>query len=342
MRLSSWSVASSRAVHRKMQRDPAQQEMDCFADGECDMAATPGPNSTSTRCADLRRCSISPARCSARSARRTCAVGQSRLARDVAPDADGLATLPTAAADGRSFTLALDLCATASRWRSATASARIAAVRRAKRSPISIATSSRCSTATVCQATSTTCPMKSPTQCRSPRTRARAPTIPTARRACSARSIASCRSSSASAPASSARRSPVHFFWGSFDLAVTRFSGRAAPPHPGGVPGLPDRITREAYSHEVSSAGFWAGGVVAAEPMFYSYAYPEPPGFRDTKLDARPVRRDARRIHPALRRSAARRRPGANADRLPPIDLRSRRRPRPMGPAALERAPVAP
>lgn len=76
------------------------------------------------------------------------------------------------------------------------------------------------------------------------------------------------------------KASPVHFFWGSFDLAVTRFSGRAAPPHPGGVPGLPDRITREAYSHEVSSAGFWPGGVTAAEPIFYSYAYPEPDGFR--------------------------------------------------------------
>lgn len=75
--------------------------------------------------------------------------------------------------------------------------------------------------------------------------------------------------------------SPVHLFWGSFDLAVTRFSGRLAPPHPGGIPGLPDRITREAYSHEVSSAGFWPAGIVAAEPIFYSYAYPEPPGFRD-------------------------------------------------------------
>jgi hypothetical protein len=75
--------------------------------------------------------------------------------------------------------------------------------------------------------------------------------------------------------------SPVHFFWGSFDLAVTRFSGRPAPPHPGGVPGLPDRITREAYSKEESSAGFWPAGVVAAEPIFYSYAYPEPDGFRD-------------------------------------------------------------
>ena len=76
------------------------------------------------------------------------------------------------------------------------------------------------------------------------------------------------------------KASPVHFWWGSFDLAVTRFSGRDAPTHPGGVPGLPDRVTREAYSQEESSAGFWAGGATAAEPFFYSYAYPEPEGFR--------------------------------------------------------------
>ena len=80
------------------------------------------------------------------------------------------------------------------------------------------------------------------------------------------------------------KASPVHFFWGSFDLAVTRFSGREAPPHPGGIPGLPDRITREAYSHEVSSAGFWPGGVMAAPPIFYSYAYPEPDRFRDARM----------------------------------------------------------
>ena len=80
--------------------------------------------------------------------------------------------------------------------------------------------------------------------------------------------------------------SPVHFFWGGFDLAVTRFSGRPAPTHPGGVQGLPDRITREAYSQEVSSAGFWAGGAVEADPFFYSYAYPEPDGFRDAILAA--------------------------------------------------------
>jgi hypothetical protein len=80
------------------------------------------------------------------------------------------------------------------------------------------------------------------------------------------------------------KASPVHFWWGSFDLAVSRFSGRTAPPHPGGMPGLPDRITREAYSHEVSSAGFWAGGATAAEPFFYSYIYPEPDGFRTSNV----------------------------------------------------------
>jgi len=75
------------------------------------------------------------------------------------------------------------------------------------------------------------------------------------------------------------KNSPVHFFWGSADLAVTRFSGRTAPPHPGGVPHLPDWVAREAYSHEVSSAGFWAGADQYPEACFYSYAYPEPPGF---------------------------------------------------------------
>ena len=81
------------------------------------------------------------------------------------------------------------------------------------------------------------------------------------------------------------KASPVQFWWGSFDLAVTRFSGRTAPTHPGGVPGLPDRVTREAYSHEVSSAGFWPGNAAqAADPIFYSYAYPEPPDFRDAAI----------------------------------------------------------
>ena len=78
--------------------------------------------------------------------------------------------------------------------------------------------------------------------------------------------------------------SPVHFFWGSFDLAVTRFSGRRAPQHPGGVPHLPDAVTREAYSHEVSSLGFWPGNEMMPDPIFYSYAYPAPPGFSEAQV----------------------------------------------------------
>ncbi|MBW4051962.1 MAG: hypothetical protein HIU85_10950 [Proteobacteria bacterium] len=80
------------------------------------------------------------------------------------------------------------------------------------------------------------------------------------------------------------KASPVHFFWGSFDLAVTRFSGRVAPPHPGGVPSLPDTVAREAYSHEVSSAGFWPGHEAFPQAAFYSYAYPEPEGFREARV----------------------------------------------------------
>jgi hypothetical protein len=78
--------------------------------------------------------------------------------------------------------------------------------------------------------------------------------------------------------------SPVHFFWGAFDLAVTRFSGQPAPRHPGGVPHLPDWVVREAYSHEVCSAGFWPGGGGIPYPAFYSYAYPEPDGFRQAAV----------------------------------------------------------
>ena len=80
--------------------------------------------------------------------------------------------------------------------------------------------------------------------------------------------------------------SPVHFFWGAFDLAVTRFSGRTAPRHPGGVPNCADWVMWEAYSHEVSSAGFWAGPGLG-EAAFYSYAYPEPDGFRAAKVHPR-------------------------------------------------------
>ncbi|MBT2229345.1 DUF5996 family protein [Nonomuraea sp. NEAU-A123] len=77
--------------------------------------------------------------------------------------------------------------------------------------------------------------------------------------------------------------SPVHFFWGSFDLAVTRFSGRTAPRHPGGVPHVADWVEQEAYSHEISSCGYWPGG--AEEGAFYSYAYPEPEGFPDRPVE---------------------------------------------------------
>jgi hypothetical protein len=89
--------------------------------------------------------------------------------------------------------------------------------------------------------------------------------------------------------------SPVHFFWGSFDHAVTRFSGRPAPPHPGGVPNLPDSVAREAYSHEVSSAGFWPGGGGIDYPAFYAYAYPAPEGFATA-----PVRPEAAFFHQGL------------------------------------------
>ena len=78
--------------------------------------------------------------------------------------------------------------------------------------------------------------------------------------------------------------SPVHFFWGAFDLACTRFSGRPAPPHPGGISNLPDRVAREAYSHECISAGWWPGGGPVLEPAFYSYSYPEPAGYAEARV----------------------------------------------------------
>jgi hypothetical protein len=78
--------------------------------------------------------------------------------------------------------------------------------------------------------------------------------------------------------------SPIHLFWGSFDLAVTRFSGRPAPPHPGGMPHVSDAVARDAYSQEVSSAGFWPGGGTVKTPSFYSYAYPAPSGFENARV----------------------------------------------------------
>ncbi|MEO8480361.1 MAG: DUF5996 family protein [Gemmatimonadota bacterium] len=81
------------------------------------------------------------------------------------------------------------------------------------------------------------------------------------------------------------KASPVHFFWGSFDLATTRFSGRTAPPHPGGIANFPDDVAREAYSHELTSVGFWPGNRDAPEPIFYSYAYPTPDGFSAATIE---------------------------------------------------------
>jgi hypothetical protein len=91
------------------------------------------------------------------------------------------------------------------------------------------------------------------------------------------------------------KASPVHFFWGGLDLAVTRFSGRTAPPHPGGIPNVGDWVMREAYSHEVSSAGFWPGDPRYPQAAFYAYAYPEPAGFKDAR-----VRPAAARYEPSL------------------------------------------
>ena len=78
--------------------------------------------------------------------------------------------------------------------------------------------------------------------------------------------------------------SPVHFFWGSFDLAVSRFSGRTAPKHPGGIPHLADWVAQEAYSHEVASLGFWPGSEVLTEAAFYAYVYPEPEGYKTAEV----------------------------------------------------------
>ena len=122
--------------------------------------------------------------------------------------------------------------------------------------------------------------------------------------------------------------SPVHFFWGSFDLAVTRFSGRPAPPRPDA-----DAITREAYSHEVISHGWWPGQGPLGKPAFYSYTAPAPEGLSEAKL--RPekalLQQRSLRVSVALRRRPHRSGSRCSVDGLPPEHLRSRRQPRPMG-----------
>ena len=228
------------------------------------------------------------------------------------PNARGLATLPTAAGDGRTFTLTLDLCRHAivlwvsdgSREEVPLNAGSIAALHRrldrhARRARASIATSTA-------------------------RPNEIADALPFAEdngaasyrpgfgeRASGRRSRRCFRCSRDFRAGFCGKASPVHFWWGAFDLAVSRFSGRKAPPHPGGVPGLPDRITREAYSHEVTSAGFWAGGVTPAEPFFYSYVYPEPRRLSRREGRARPVRRDLWRVRSSLCRRARLRRSGS-------------------------------
>ncbi len=127
--------------------------------------------------------------------------------------------------------------------------------------------------------------------------------------------------------------SPVHFFWGSFDLAVTRFSGRPAPRHEAGPPNCPPKVTEEAYSHEVSSAGFWPGGRQMPRPVFYSYAYPEPEGFRaDSRAPGRGVVRGGDGgISASLRRGSRGAVLRRSRPRLPPEHLRSGREQREMG-----------
>ena len=80
------------------------------------------------------------------------------------------------------------------------------------------------------------------------------------------------------------KSSPIHFFWGSFDLAYSRFCGRRAPKHPGGIPHMPDSVAQEAYSHEVASSGFWTGNDMLPSPSFYAYIYPEPEGYKDAVI----------------------------------------------------------
>lgn len=111
------------------------------------------------------------------------------------------------------------------------------------------------------------------------------------------------------------KASPVHFFWGSFDMAVTRFSGRRAPRHPGGVPHLPDMVAQEAYSHEVSSAGFWPGGN-GFDASFYSYAYPEPKGYRQASVQPKAAGFDEKLSEFVLPYSAVRRSADPDAELL--------------------------
>ena len=127
--------------------------------------------------------------------------------------------------------------------------------------------------------------------------------------------------------------SPVHLFWGALDLAVTRFSGRTAPPHPGGIPNLPDRVTREAYSHEVSSAGSGRAAARSRIRRTTAYAYPEPPGFarRAVAPSQAFYSTDLREFILPYERGTDLGRSRRHAARVPAVDLRRRRGPRRSG-----------
>ena len=124
--------------------------------------------------------------------------------------------------------------------------------------------------------------------------------------------------------------SPVHFFWGGMDLACTRFSGRPAPPHPGGAPNCPSWVMREGYSHELASCGFWPGG--GEEGAFYAYAYPEPPGYADVSVRPADTRYEAGEYLLPYETVASATRPRPRAHRVPRHDLRSCGRPGSLGP----------
>lgn len=195
------------------------------------------------------------------------------------PDAAGFATLPTAASGGRSFTLALDLCRHVVAVRvsdGASAEVPLAAGSIAALHAALVETLERLGL----PATFNSKPSEIPdavlfAEDHAPR-RYDEGSAARFREALAAMLPVFNHHRAAFA----GKASPVHFWWGAFDLSVSLFSGQPAPTHPGGVPGLPDRIAREAYSHEVVSSGFWAGGTTAAEPFFYAYLYPEPPGYR--------------------------------------------------------------
>jgi hypothetical protein len=195
------------------------------------------------------------------------------------PDAAGLVTLPTAASGGRSFTLALDLCRHVIAIRTsdgAQADVALAASSIAELHRGLVEALERCGLPSTFNGRPSEIPDAPPFADDHAVWRYSTDSAARFRQAIAAMLPVFAHHRAAFA----GKASPVHFWWGAFDLSVSVFSGKPAPEHPGNVPGLPDRIAREAYSHEVASSGFWGGGATAAEPFFYAYLYPEPPGYR--------------------------------------------------------------